>query len=109
MNSIVTLASRSVVAPVVSSMSTSRGVLALQGTGLSVASIIGVRSQAPFYAMSADKPEWGWHQGYLGFHTDAAAAIAAEADRETANLRAARLRKAHPATVISSRHRSRLR
>ncbi|MDR7171809.1 hypothetical protein J2W56_005570 [Nocardia kruczakiae] len=109
MNNIVTLASRSVVAPVVSVVSASRGVLALQGTGLSVASIIGARPQAPAYAIAADKSEWGWHQAHIGFHTDAAHAFAVEADRMTANLQAARLRNAHPATVISSRHRSRFR
>ncbi len=109
MNNIVTLASRSVVAPVVPNMSISRGVLAMQGTGLYVVSIIDGRSQVSAYAIDADKSERGWHQAHLGFHTDAAGAFAAEADRETAKLQADRPRNAHPTTVISSRHRSRLR
>lgn len=109
MNNSVTLASRSVVAPVVSHVSTSRGVLALQGTGLSVASIIGGRPKAPTYAINAGKPARGWHPGPVGFHIDTTDAFAAEAGRMPAKLQAARLRNAHPATVISSRHRSRLR
>ena len=108
MNSIVTLASRSVVTSMVPNPSASRGVLASQGTVLSVVGIICARPQAPMYVMNAAESERGWHQEPVGIPTGAFDATAAGADRKTAFLPAAR-RHAHPATVISSRHRSRLR
>lgn len=109
MNCIVALASTSAMASMVPNPSTSRGVLASQGTGLSVVGIMGARPQAPINALSAAKSERGWHQEPVGISTGAFDAFAADADRKTAHLPAARLRYAHPATVISSRHRSRLR
>ncbi|WP_156959351.1 hypothetical protein [Nocardia sp. BMG51109] len=107
MSVIVTIASTGVAATAIPSMSVSRGVLALQGTGLSAVSILGAETQAPQYALETDKPERGW----LAF-ADASAdafANAHAADHPTGGMPAAHLRRTTPATVIRSRHRSRLR
>jgi hypothetical protein len=87
-------------------MSVSRGVLALQGTGVSVVSVFGGQSQAPKRVIEMDKPRWSWHPA---FAHEIAGAFAAAADRRTADLQAASLRNADPRFVIRSRHRSRLR
>ncbi|MBB5912238.1 hypothetical protein BJY24_001105 [Nocardia transvalensis] len=86
----------------------SRGVLALQGTGLSGVSILGADVPAPQHAIETDKPERGWHLAFADAHADAFANAGA-ADHPMVGMPAARLRRTKPATVIRSRHRSRLR
>ncbi|MFC8046050.1 hypothetical protein [Nocardia sp. NPDC057353] len=80
-------------------MSASRGILAVQGIGLSgvgggnaqVCDTHGMR--LPVYAISQDKPSAGWQPAFA---------------EELGNA-AARLRTAHPASVIRIRQRCRLR
>ncbi|MBF6327075.1 hypothetical protein [Nocardia transvalensis] len=81
----------------------SRGVLALQGTGLSAVAIFGTEHLGPKHVFMTDKPMRSWHPVYA----DAFAGANAAADRITAGLQAARLRDASPATVFRSRHRLR--
>ncbi|MCU1641554.1 MAG: hypothetical protein JWN03_1829 [Nocardia sp.] len=98
--------------PVVSVMSASRGILAVQGIRLSGRSgDLGLQGfatktqAAQTIVMKQDKPSGGWHPVVAaaapGMH-------AVESGINPANLRPARLRDIHLATVIRSRHRSRL-
>lgn len=103
-NEIVYIASTAVAATAIPSVPASRGFLALQGTGLSGVSILGVSGKAPKYAIETDKPERGWHLAFADAFANANAA-----DHQTDGMPAARLRRTDPATVIRSRHRSRLR
>lgn len=95
-------------------LAASRGILALQGIGLSGIGAFGTCvSQANSAAMHTSvrtriqgKPSAGWHP------TAAEAAVGVFADEagfEPADPRAARLRTAHPATVNRTRHRCRPR
>ncbi|MEU2087943.1 hypothetical protein ACWEPH_05145 [Nocardia beijingensis] len=95
-------------------MAASRGILALQGIGLSGIGAFGTSgTQVNCAAMHAslrthiqDKPSVGWRP------TAAEAAVGVFADEagfEPAAPRAARLRTAHPATVNRTRHRCRPR
>ncbi|MGQ4614366.1 hypothetical protein [Nocardia sp. R7R-8] len=95
-------------------MAASRGILALQGIGLSGIGAFGksgthvncAAMQASIGTENQDKPSAGWHP------TAVEAAIGVFADEtgfEPADPRAARLRTAHPATVIRTRHRCRPR
>lgn len=85
-------------------VSVSRGVLAPQGTGLSIASVFGAGMQAPKHEIKTDKHAWGWHP------VAAKAAIDAYAADRPVDQQAARLRNASPAPVISRvRLRSRQR
>ncbi|MGQ4599193.1 hypothetical protein [Nocardia sp. R6R-6] len=95
-------------------MAASRGILALQGIGLSGISARGVfGTKVNSTAMPSSvrthiqgKPSDGWHP------TAAEAAVGVIADEfgfEPAIPRAARLRTAHPATVNRIRHRCRPR
>ncbi|MBF6163490.1 hypothetical protein IU486_01725 [Streptomyces gardneri] len=95
-------------------MAASRGILALQGIGLSEIGGFGTfGTQVNCAAMHASirteiqgKPSAGWHP------TAAEAALGVFADEvgfEPADPRAARLRTAHPATVNRTRHRCRPR
>lgn len=99
------------VASVVPAMSASRGILAMQGidlssaTGCNVQPFGGTQAHIADVIVELDKPSGGWHQAFAGA---IAGDLAAEAAYVAADLRAARLRNAHPATVIRSRHRSRL-
>lgn len=104
MNEIVYIASTAVAATAIPSVPASRGVLTLQGTGLSGVGILGVSAKAPKHAIDTDKPERGWHLAFADAFANAYAA-----DHQTDGMPAARLRRIHPATVIRSRHRSRLR
>ncbi|MGF6883555.1 hypothetical protein ABIA39_006897 [Nocardia sp. GAS34] len=92
-------------ASAISSVSVSRGVL-MQRTGLStrITSVFGAELQAPKRVIKADKPQRSWHptNTFVGAH-------AGDSGVNPAYLPAARLREADPATVIRSRHRSRLR
>ncbi|MEU7764275.1 hypothetical protein AB0B25_04030 [Nocardia sp. NPDC049190] len=95
-------------------MAASRGILALQGIGLSGSGAFGASGlQANYAAMHApirtviqDKPSVGWHPAVA---RAAVGVVAAEAGFDPADLPAARLRTAHPATVIRTRHRCRPR
>ncbi|WP_280318453.1 hypothetical protein [Nocardia wallacei] len=104
MNEIVYIASTAVAATAIPSVPASRGVLALQGTGLSGVSILGASAKASTHAIDTDKPERGWHLAFADAFANAYAA-----DHQAVGMPAARLRRTHPATVIRSRHRSRLR
>ncbi|MEV6324524.1 hypothetical protein AB0M45_25535 [Nocardia sp. NPDC051787] len=95
-------------------MAASRGILALQGIGLSgigVCGMAGMKVNSAVMPASVcteiqDKPSAGWHP------TAAEAAVGVFADEfgfEPADPRAARLRTAHPATVNRIRHRCRPR
>ncbi|MEU2042207.1 hypothetical protein [Nocardia niwae] len=95
-------------------MAASRGILALQGIGLSGIGAFGtsgtqVNSVAMHTSIRTEiqgKPSAGWHPAA------AEAAVGVFADEvgfEPADPRAARLRTAHPATVIRTRHRCRPR
>ncbi|MEV6429357.1 hypothetical protein [Nocardia sp. NPDC051463] len=95
-------------APVVSA---SRGILALQGIGLSGVGVFGERAQfthmhSPICTLTQDKPSAGWHPAAV---EAAVGTDAFEAGYAPADLQAARLRTAHPATVIRNRHRCRPR
>ncbi|BCK53699.1 hypothetical protein [Nocardia wallacei] len=110
MNEIVYIASTAVAATAIPSVPASRGVLALQGTGLSGVSILGASAKASTHAIDTDKPERGWHPAFAdAFASADAFANAYAADHQAVGMPAARLRRTHPATVIRSRHRSRLR
>ncbi|MFF3573530.1 hypothetical protein [Nocardia jiangxiensis] len=85
--------------------SVSRGVLAMQGTGHSVASVFGAELQAPQREIKTDKLERSWRPAFTNAGADAADA----APMAAYLLQAFHLRQAHPATVIRIRHRSRLR
>ena len=91
-------------ASAISSVSVSRGVL-MQRAGLSncITSVFGAELQAPKHVIKEDKPQRSWHPTYrtVGAH-------AGDFGMNPEHLWAARLREAHPATVIRSRHRSRL-
>ncbi|MQY28338.1 hypothetical protein [Nocardia aurantia] len=90
--------------PEMTFVSVSRGVLALQGTGLSIASVFGAEMQAPKHVIKTDKHAWGWHP------VAAKAAIEAYGADQPVGAPAARLRNASPpVTVISRRRRSRQR
>jgi hypothetical protein len=89
--------------PEMTFVSVSRGVLALQGTGLSIASVTGAEMQAPKRVIETDKHSWGWHP------VAAKAAADAYGADQPAGLQAARLRNASPESVISRRRRSRQR
>ncbi len=106
MNGIVNIIAPIGVVTSVPSVPASRGVL-MQGTGLSVCitSVFGGELQAPKHVIKADKPQRSWHPTFTNL-----GAQAAHAGMYPAYLpQAARLREADPATVIRSRHRSRLR
>ncbi|MEV0343378.1 hypothetical protein AB0H49_30605 [Nocardia sp. NPDC050713] len=102
------------------SMSASRGILALQGIGLSSVSVCGFGTPAtispahrPIHTLLQDKPSGGWQPTANA----AVGVVAREAGYEPVAepmadidlLPAARLRTAHPATVIRNRHRCRPR
>ncbi|MBF6174718.1 hypothetical protein [Nocardia blacklockiae] len=107
MNEIAYIASNRVAAKAIPSVPASRGVLALQGTGLSAVGILGARVQAPKHAIDTGKPTGSWHPAFADAFANAFAnAYAAD---HLDGMPAARLRRTHPATVIRSRHRSRLR
>ncbi|MET7769650.1 hypothetical protein [Nocardia sp. NPDC005366] len=121
MNGIVNINADNAIGGVVSMpMSASRGVLALQGTGLSFVGGIGAqakvtRTHQPICALRQDKPSGSWHPaaiegpGAFAFDTgyeQASALLELPAEVDT---QAARLRTAHPATVIWNRHRCRSR
>lgn len=84
----------------------SRGVLALQGTGMSVVSGFGARFQAPKRVIESDTPERGWLPEFAVANSGA---YEIGVDYMSADPSAASLRKAHLRSVIRSRHRSRLR
>ncbi|WP_067572447.1 hypothetical protein [Nocardia acidivorans] len=95
-------------------MSVSRGILATQGIRLSgFVGDLGLQGfatktqAAEQIVMKQDKPEGSWHQAA----TYVAAAFAAETGVDPVHLLSAarRPRNIHLATVIKSRHRSRLR
>ncbi|MFX0575470.1 hypothetical protein [Nocardia nepalensis] len=94
-------------------MSASRGILDLQGIGLSGVDVFGVQAQSmpmhsPIRVLEQDKPSAGWHPAFAT--TAEVGACAVEAGYAPAELRAARLRRtAHPATVIRIRQRCRTR
>ncbi|WP_054814979.1 hypothetical protein [Nocardia arizonensis] len=97
-----------------SPMSASRGILALQGIGLSSVGTIGdsaFRTEVscthlPTRVLRQDKSSGSWHPAAV----EAAGAVAFEAGNEQAfDMRAARLRTAHQATVIRIRRRCRSR
>ncbi|MCC3329365.1 hypothetical protein [Nocardia abscessus] len=95
-------------------MAASRGILALQGIGLSEIGAFGTScTQVNSAAMHASfrteiqgKPSAGWHPAAA---EAAVGVFANEVGFEPADPRAARLRTAHPATVIRTRHRCRPR
>ncbi|MCM6775639.1 hypothetical protein NDR87_18650 [Nocardia sp. CDC159] len=103
MNGIINIASIGVAASAISHVPASRGVLALQGTGLSAVSIFGTEHTGPKHAHLTDKPMRSWQPIYAQAFFGANAAVV----RPTADLQAARLRDENPATVIRSRHRLR--
>ncbi|MFQ6396428.1 hypothetical protein ACLMAJ_23505 [Nocardia sp. KC 131] len=92
-------------------MSASRGILALQGIGLSSVGVFEERAQfahmhSPICTPTQDKPSAGWHP------VAAKAATGADAFEDgyaPSGLQAARLRNAHPATVNRNRQRCRPR
>jgi hypothetical protein len=91
-------------------MSASRGILALQGIGLSGVGVFGERAQfahmhSPI-CITQDKPSAGWHPVAAKAATGA---DAFEAGYAPTDLQAARLRNAHPATVNRNRQRCRPR
>lgn len=92
-----------------SPMSTSRGILALQGIGLSGIGVFGTQAQLAHVAMCtvpSDKPSvGGWHPSVV---ETADVNVAAAAGYEPADLQAARLRPAHQAIVIRTRQRCRI-
>ncbi|GAA5087292.1 hypothetical protein [Nocardia iowensis] len=95
-----------------SPMSASRGILALQGIGLSEIGAFGTQAQlAPMHALCTvmqDKPNAGsWHPSAVNTADDVVV-IAAEAGYEPADLQAARLRPANQAIVIRTRQRCRI-
>lgn len=99
-----------VTATAVSMSCASRGVLSLQGIRLSGGGDLGLqgfatKAQAMQTIVMQDKPVGGWHSAVTYVATDVRAD---EAGANPASLRAARLRNFHLATVIRSRHRSRL-
>ncbi|MGO4614732.1 hypothetical protein AB4305_00150 [Nocardia sp. 2YAB30] len=95
-------------------MAASRGILALQGIGLSCIGAFGAfgtqvnsaSMHAPIRTLIQDKPSVGWHPAVA---QAAVGAVTDEAGLEPADPRAARLRTAHPATVIRTRRRCRPR
>ncbi len=92
-------------------MSASRGILGLQGIGLSGVGVFGEQPQfthmhSPICILAQDKPSGGWHPVAAAAATGADAIDAGYAPAE---LRAARLHNAHPATVIRTRQRCRTR
>ncbi|MET8649591.1 MULTISPECIES: hypothetical protein [Nocardia] len=100
-------------------ISASRGVLALQGTGLSFVGALGggakvSRTHQPICASMQDKTSGSWHPeavevpGGFAFDTGYEQASAL-LENPAADTQAARLRTAHPATVIRNRHRCRSR
>ncbi|MEV6770350.1 hypothetical protein AB0N05_17190 [Nocardia sp. NPDC051030] len=103
-------------ASAVNVMSASRGILAAMQQGIRLSRVerdlvlmgFATKSQATEQiVIKQDKPNGGWHPVFAYAATDA---FAVETGHNPAELRAARLRPTHPpATVISSRHRSRLR
>ncbi|MFI5777698.1 hypothetical protein [Nocardia sp. NPDC051570] len=103
MNVIIKIAPIGVAASTVSCVPASRGVLAMQGTGLSAVGIFGTEHKAPKYAHTTDKSMRSWHPIYAQAFTGANQAVVSP----TADRQAAHLRDAHPATVIRSRHRLR--
>ncbi|MGV9679649.1 hypothetical protein ACWDSJ_30590 [Nocardia sp. NPDC003482] len=99
MNGIINIASFGVAASANSCVPASRGVLAMQGTGLSAVRIFGTEQHGPKYVVITDKPMRSWHP----IHADAFIG----ADEAVVHPTAARFRNARPATVIRSRHRLR--
>ncbi|MCP2274710.1 hypothetical protein ACFYT3_10085 [Nocardia amikacinitolerans] len=101
------------------SMSASRGILALQGIGLSSVSVCGFGTPAttspalrPIHTLLQDKPNGGWHptaNAAVGVFAREAGYEPAAEPMADIDLQAARLRTAHPATVIRNRHRCRPR
>lgn len=94
-----------------SPMSASRGILALQGIGLSEIGAFGTQAQlapthAPICTVISDKPSaGGWHPSVVD---KADVNVAAAAGYEPADLQATRLRPAHQAIVIRTRQRCRI-
>ncbi|QLY33009.1 hypothetical protein [Nocardia huaxiensis] len=101
-----------------SALSASRGILAMQGIRLSSHSergsdlglqVFATKAQAPKHIVKQDKPMGGWHPA-VAYAATGTVAVDIEAGITLADVLAARLRPTtHPATVIRSRHRSRLR
>ncbi|QIS15131.1 hypothetical protein [Nocardia arthritidis] len=100
------------------SVSASRGFLALQGIGLSFDGAFVERlhlvnkhvidTQSPIRTVEQDKPSAGWQHPVTAKAVSGAFVI--EAGYAPAPMRAARLRRtAHPASVIRGRHRCRPR
>ncbi|WP_370010293.1 hypothetical protein [Nocardia cyriacigeorgica] len=90
-----------------SAVAASRGILAMQGIGLSGVGGFGTHldyAPAPILIDPQDKPSVGWHPAAA---PAVAGAFAAEAGNEP--VQAARLRNAHPASVIRTRLRCRPR
>ncbi|MFI9409948.1 hypothetical protein [Nocardia gamkensis] len=95
-------------------MAASRGILALQGIGVSGIGAFGtsckqVNSVAMHTSIRTEiqgKPSAGWHPAAA---EAAVGVFAAEVGFEPADPRAARLRTAHPAIVFRTRHRCRPR
>ncbi|MBF6123987.1 hypothetical protein [Nocardia brasiliensis] len=98
-----------------SPMSASRGILALQGIGLSeIRGAFGAQAHlaemhdAVCTTRIQDGPNAGsWHKSVFK-KADDVVVIAAEAGYEPADLQATRLRPAHPAIVIRTRQRCRI-
>ncbi|MFD6162747.1 hypothetical protein ACFWF7_22990 [Nocardia sp. NPDC060256] len=92
-----------------SPMSASRGILALQGIGLSEIGVFGTQAQLErTHAQMCilDKPSaGGWHPSVVD---TADVNVAAAAGYEPADLQATRLRPAHQAIVIRTRQRCRI-
>ncbi|NEW41039.1 hypothetical protein GV794_06070 [Nocardia cyriacigeorgica] len=92
-----------------SAVSASRGILAMQGIGLSGVGAFGTHvdnTLTPILIDPQDKPSADWH---LAAAPAVVGAYAAETGNEPVQLLAARLRNAHPASVIRTRHRCRPR
>ncbi|MBL1076352.1 hypothetical protein JK358_18295 [Nocardia sp. 2] len=105
--------------PALSMLSASRGILATQGIRVSSQSercsdlgvqVFATKAQAPKHiVIQQDKPKGGWHPA-VAYAATGTVAVDMEAGINPAAVLAARLRPTtHPATVIRSRHRSRLR
>ncbi|PXX69071.1 hypothetical protein DFR70_102757 [Nocardia tenerifensis] len=101
-----------------SPMSASRGILALQGIGLSETGVFGTQAQlasarAPMCTVITDKPSaGGWHPSVVDTADNVVETaddlVAAGAGYEPVGLLAARLRPAHQAIVIRTRQRCRI-
>lgn len=94
-----------------SAVSAFRGVLALQGTGLSSVGVFGERTffrnlHSPICTVIQDKPSAAWHPVVAKATTGA---FASEAGYAPADMQARLRRTAHQASVIRGRQRCRPR